>query len=717
MGAEKSGSVSVRPKLLHPGEITLRQEMSDTKEYIRTTCPRDCYDACGIMVSTRGGEVVKVAGDRTHPISRGTLCGKCAVAYNGIWRSPEKRLLHPLLRNGRKGSGTFVPCSWKVALVEIAEQLSRVLRTSGPGSIYHTHYTGTCSLLAGNFGLRFFNRLGAVEVDPDTVCNKAGHMALQLVFGDSLLGFDPRTEKDSKCILVWGANPSSAAPHADRHWLKTSKAFRLVIDPIRHATAAAADLHLQPRPGSDAALAFSLLHVLRRENMFDRTFLDAHVLGWDAVEAQLDMTTPAWGEAQTSVPADKIIAAATAFGSGPSLLWLGQGLQRQPTGGNVFRACSLLPIATGNIGKSGGGFLYMNGFAGRGIDIAEITRPQLNRAGTGTVSHMDLAAILEDPARSQALFTWNNNIAASSPQQRRLKAALEREDLFHVAIDLFATDTVDCADVVLPAASFLEFDDLVLSYFNLTVSAQCKTMEPLGEALPNQEIFRRLAKAMGFDEPELFEPDRAILERLLQRTGVGLDFAALAQVGTVDWSTEPVVQFADRVFPTPSGKIEVAGARFVAVGLPSAPQPAADPPPPSGFLRVLSPANVWLMNSSYHLESHIRRQMGPQRAFLNPIDAAERGLKDGDPIRLQNATGSLDVITGIDAGVPRMTILLHKGRWPKLEQHGHNVNVLNPGAKTDLGESSSVHAIEVTVTPIKIGSPTPDIGTAEMARP
>lgn len=679
--------------------------MTDPQQFIRTTCPRDCYDACGIMVSTRGGEVVKVAGDRTHPISRGTLCGKCAVAYNGIWRDPEKRLLRPLLRKGLKGSGTFISCSWEVALAEIAQRLKHVLQTSGAGTIYQTHYTGTCSLLAGNFALRFFNRLGAVEVDPDTVCNKAGHMALQLVFGDSLLGFDPRTERDSNCILVWGANPSTAAPHVNRHWLGSSKAFRIVIDPIRHATASGANLHLQPRPGSDAALAFALLHVLRCKKMFDRAFLAAHVLGWDAVEAQLDAATPAWGEAQTGVPADKIVAAATAYGNGPSLLWFGQGLQRQPTGGNVFRACSLLPIATGNLGRAGGGYLYMNGFGSRGVDIAEITRPGLNRAGTGAVSHMDLAAILEDPGRSQALFTWNNNIAASSPQQRRLKTALSREDLFHVAIDLFLTDTVDYADVVLPAASFLEFDDLVLSYFNLTVSAQCKTMEPLGEALPNQEIFRRLAKAMDFDEAELFEPDRVILDSLLQSTGIEMDFAALARVGTVDWSPQPVVQFANRTFPTPSGKIEVSGTRFVTAGLPSAPQPAADLPPPPGFLRVLSPANVWLMNSSYHLESHIRRQMGPQRAFLNPDEAAARGLKEGDPIRLENATGSLDVLTGIDPGVPPLTILLHKGRWPKLEQSGNNVNVLNPGAKTDLGESSCVHAIEVTVTPLKIPSP------------
>jgi anaerobic selenocysteine-containing dehydrogenase len=313
---------------------------------------------------------------------------------------------------------------------------------------------------------------------------------------------------------------------------------------------------------------------------------------------------------------------------------------------------------------------------------------------------MDLAAILEDPNRSRALFTWNNNIAASSPQQSRLRAALTREDLFHVAIDVFPTDTVDHADVVLPAASFLEFDDLVLSYFHLSVSAQCKAMEPLGESLPNQEIFRRLAKAMGFDEEELFESDCDMLESLLRKTGIGLDFAGLAQAGTVDWSSEPLIQFADRVFPTPSGKIEVSGSRFVAAGLPFSPQPLADPPPAPGHLRVLSPANSWLMNSSYHLEPNIRRPMGAQRAFLNPAEASARGLKDGDAIRLQNATGSLDVTAAVDPGVPPLTILLHKGRWPKLEQSGHNVNVLNPGAKTDLGESSCVHGIEVTLTPL-----------------
>ena len=675
--------------------------MSEAPEFIRTTCPRDCYDACGIMVSTRGGRAVRVAGDRDHPVSRGTLCGKCAVAYNGIWLDPEQRLLRPLLRNGPKGSGNFVPCSWEHALAKIAERLYQVLGSTGPQSVYHTHYTGTCSLLAGHFPLRFFNRLGAIEVDPDTVCNKAGHVALQLIFGDSLLGFDPRTEAHSDCILIWGANPSSAAPHVDKHWLKTSKAFRIVIDPIRHPTAAAADLHLQLRPGSDGALAFALLHVLHRENLLDRAFVERYVLGWQEVEKQLKETTPEWGERQTGVPADKIVTAAVAYGKGPSLLWLGQGLQRQPTGGNVFRACSLLPIATGNIGRMGGGFLYMNGYGGRGIDIAQVTKPQLNTAGTSAVSHMDLTAILEDPHRSRALFTWNNNIAASSPQQARLKAALKREDLFHVAIDVFPTDTVDHADIVLPAASFLEFDDLVLSYFNLTISAQCKVMEPLGEFVAE---FRRFFAAWR---------RRWTLLRWICSNRTAQCWKACFRRPAPVW-TSPRWHSAVRLTGrrSQSFSLPIASSRRRAVRLRSAAaglspqvyrrrlQPWADSPPRPGYLRVLSPANLWLMNSSYHLETRIRRQMGIQRAFINPAEASVRGLKDGDPIRLENATGSLDVVACVDPDVPPLTILLHKGRWPKLEPSGRNVNVLNPGTKTDLGESSCVHGIEVSVTAI-----------------
>ncbi|HAJ63034.1 MAG TPA: dehydrogenase, partial [Cyanobacteria bacterium UBA8543] len=205
--------------------------MSEVKEIVRTTCPRDCYDACGIVVVKRQGEIVRVKGDPDHPISRGTLCGKCSLAYNGAWRDKTQRLSQPLKRIGAKGEGQFVPISWSQALDTIAVRLKSILATGRSHGILQTHYTGTCSLIAGAFPLRFFNRIGATEVDPDTVCNKAGHSALQLIFGDSLNGFDPRTAKDAACILVWGANPSASAPHAHKHWLREAPGKVIVIDP------------------------------------------------------------------------------------------------------------------------------------------------------------------------------------------------------------------------------------------------------------------------------------------------------------------------------------------------------------------------------------------------------------------------------------------------------------------------------------------------------
>ena len=609
------------------------------------------------------------------------------------------RLTRPLRRTGAKGEGRFEPVSWDDALEDIAERLHHIEETPGAHTVLNAHYTGTFSLLAFFFPLRFFHRLGATEIDPDTICNKAGHVALEYVYGTSLVGFDPLTARDSACILVWGANPSASAPHAHDHWLPESPARVIVVDPVRTPTAEAADLHLQPFPGSDAALAFALLHVIAREGLVDVGFVGSHTVGWDELEPLLVGCTPEWGEHATGVPAHLIEEAAELYGRGPSLLWLGQGFQRQRTGGNVIRACALLPAVTGNLGKPGAGFLYLNGTESRRIDEDYLAAPQLGPDTPEPISHMDLVDCLEDPVRSQALFCWNINIAASNPQQGRLHKALRREDLFTVAIDLFPTDTTDLADYVLPAASFLEFDDLVGSYFNLTLSAQVKAAEPMGESLPNMEIFRRLALAMGYAEPELYESDAELLETLLERSGVGEDFASLAAKGTVPIAAEPVIQFADHRFPTPSGRIELASARAATDGLPRLPLPLADPRPVDGRLRLLSPASPWLLNDSFANDAKIAKRMGPATVALHPNDAAARGLVDGDEAVVANETGRLRLLVTLSDAVPRGVAYSPKGRWPKREPAHANVNALNPGERADMGESTSVHGVEVTVTP------------------
>lgn len=671
--------------------------MAGEKDVIKTTCPRDCYDSCGISVIRRGGKITKVLGDPDHFFSRGALCGKCALAYNGIFLDPESRLTRPLKRSGHKGEGRFEPVSWDQAIGDIATRL-KAITAEGPSTrIIHAHYTGTCSVIAGNFPMRFFQRLGAQEVEPDTVCNMAGHVALGYVIGTSAMGFDPRTAKDASCIVVWGANPSATAPHAHKHWLKETPAKVIVVDPVRHPTAAAAHLHLQPFPGSDAALAFAIMHVLARDGRIDRAFLDKHTIGWSELEPKLKPCTPAWGEKMTGVPASDIEDAARLYGGGPSLLWIGQGLQRQQKGGNIMRAVAMLPALTGNYAKPGAGLLYLNGKKRKGVDMGYVTGATLSR-GIPTFSQMDLAARLEDKAASSAFFAWNINPAASSPEQARLKKALSREDLLTVAVDIFPTDTCDYADYVLPAASFLEHDDLVSGYFNLSFSAQAKAAEPMGETLPNQEIFRRLARAMGYEEPALYESDEAIIANVMKQVGIAGTFDDFKEKGTVFPKPEPIMQFADLKFPTPSGKIEIASAQAEKDGFPRVPEPSVDAPPAKGHLRLLTPASPWLMNDSYANDARIQKQLGAATVTLHPDDAGARKLKAGDRVRLKNETGALDLVLAVDAVVPRGVALSPKGRWPKLEGGPRaNVNVLNPGIKTDMGESSSVHGVEVLI--------------------
>jgi anaerobic selenocysteine-containing dehydrogenase len=668
---------------------------------IRTTCPRDCYDACGIHVVSENGRIIRVGGDPQHPISRGWLCPKCAAGYNGSWRDPSKRLIMPLRRTGPKGTGSFERVSWDSALDEIAQRLRRVSETAGADRILTTHYSGTMSLIAFHFPMRFFNRLGATDVDPDSICNKAGHVALQYMYGTSTEGFDPRTAIDSRCVMVWGANPSASAPHAHKQWLQEVPGTVVVVDPIRTETAAAADLHVQPLPGTDGALAFALMHVLRRDGMIHRDFLRDHTVGWEELQPLLDPCTPEWGERATGVRAGTIERASHIYGEGPSLLWLGQGFQRQRRGGNAMRACALLPALTGNVGRPGSGFLYLNWTASRGIDDAYLVGEHLAENAPPPISQMDLAAQLEDPGRSEALVCWSNNIAASNPQQARLREALRREDLFTVVIDLFPTDTADFADIVLPAASFLEFDDVVISYFNQSIAAQVRAMPPMGESLPNQEIFRRLAARMGFSEPALFESDRDIIDRILEQAGVAGGWDVLAAAGTIYPSAEPLIQFAGLVFPTPSGKIEIASAQAEKDGLPRLPEPTAEPRPADGRLRFITAAGPWSLNDSFSNDPRVARHLGRAVVTVNPADASERGLSEGDEVVLRNATGSMTMTVTVSDLVPKGVAASPKGRWPKLEPGKANVNFLNSGEVADMGGSTAVHGNEILLEPAK----------------
>ncbi len=515
---------------------------------------------------------------------------------------------------------------------------------------------------------------------------------------ESNVGFDPRTARDSQCILVWGANPSHSAPHAHKHWLPDSPAKVIVVDPVKSDTAAAADLHLQPRPGTDAALAYSILHVLKREDCFDDAFINSHVEGSDEIAGFIAQATPIWGEKQTGVPPTLIEEAALIYGKGPSLLWAGQGLQRQTMGGNIMRAIGLLPALTGNVGKAGAGFCYLNMTpAIAGIDLDALVGAELIKSEPHTISHMDFADELSDSDKYKALIGWNTNPVASVPNNKQFRSAMQREDLFTVAIDCFDTDTVSYADIVLPAAGFLEFDDLTFSYFHMLMGVQSKVREPKGESLPNQEIFRRLAKAMDFEEDVLFESDQSLIESMMQQMGLEFDFEEFKNKGHITIGDEPVIFYEDLKFETDSGKIEIASNKAEEQGLPRVPQATVDQPTGPDKLRLLTPASNWRMNDSYANDPGIIKRSGPATVSLHPEDAKRFGIAQGDKVRLHNEMGELILLAQIEEKTPVGVALSYKGRWPKIED-GENVNILHRAQKTDMGESTSVHSTEVSVS-------------------
>ena len=672
--------------------------MSDGNEtFVLTTCPRDCYDSCGIRVVLKDGEIDRVTGDPDHPANRGSLCGKCTLAYNGVWRDPNARLTMPLKRTGAKGEGAFKEISWDEALDTIAERLTGLISGGRARDILTAHYTGTCSIIANQFPMRFFNHIGATEVEPDSICNLSGHVGLGYVLGESAKGFDPRTAKDSNCLIVWGANPSASGPHVDKHWLKEFPGTLIVIDPINTPTAARADIHLRPFPGTDAALAFGMMHALRDAGDLDSAFIAEHTTGFAELEPLIDDWPSARAAEATGVPEADIRAAAKAYGAGPSMLWLGQALCRAPTGGNAFRAAAMLPAVTGNIGKPGTGVTFLNGKGPtRGMEMDYLDRADLRMGDAEPLSHMDLRAHLEASPRDKALILWNINIAASNPDQGRLLDALRSGELFTVVLDLFMTDSARYADIVLPAASFLEFDDIVGSYFHLSVGPQTKAADPPGEALPNQDIFRRLAGRMALDESALFEEDAPILDHMLKP--FGLTFEELKARGSFFPEADPVILWDDLDFPTASGKIELASAKAAADGHPRVAQPDPLARPAAGHLRLLTPASEWHMNSSYDNEPRIRGRTDPATITLHPDDAAARGLNDGDTARVVNEYATLTMRVAVSDMTPPGVGWAPKGRWPGAAPEGLNVNALNPGLRSDMGNSTALHGVEVTVS-------------------
>src|SRR4051794_31163204 len=515
-------------------------------------CPLDCPDTCSWVVSVEDGRAVRLRGNREHPFTNGSLCAK-VNGYLDHARAPD-RLLHPLRRAGRKGEGRFTRISWDEALDEIAERLRAVIAEHGGEAIWPFQGTGTLGFiqgLEGHAGRRLWNVLGASR-HKMTICSVAGRVGAEYTTGTAA-GMDPETFAHSKLILLWGTNTLTSGHHAWKYVLAARRAGAhiVAIDPLRSRTAEQADEHLAPLPGTDAALALGLLWVVLDLGLEDREYLATRTLGWPEFRERILEFPPDRVAAITGLPEARIVELGTRFATTrPTSIRATMGMQRHAGGGMALRTLYALPGVTGDWKLLGGGASYSTSGWYQG-DMAALRRDDLREQPARTLNMTRMGAILaaEDV---HALIVYGANPMASNPDQRRVREGLLREDLFTVVMEQFPTDTVDYADIVLPATMQTEHLDVNDGYGHMYVTLNRQAVEAPGECLSSTETFRRIARAMGLTEPALYDSDERQARTLLgdERYEHLLEHGWMRVTGQ-----DPYVPFTDG-FPTPSGKLE-----------------------------------------------------------------------------------------------------------------------------------------------------------------
>src|SRR3954449_10182393 len=605
-------------------------------------CPLDCPDGCSWVVTVDDdGRAVNLKGNREHPFTAGALCAK-VNGYLEHTRAPD-RLLYPLKRVGAKGEGRFEQITWDEALQTIATEVHAVRDEFGGEAIWPFQGTGTLGYvqgLEGRAGQRLWNVLGASRHDM-TACSVAGRVGASYVTGTAA-GMDPETFAHSKLILLWGTNTLTSGHHLWKFILAAQKngAHVVAIDPLRTRTAERADEHLAPLPGSDAGLALGLLWVVLDLGAEDRDYIADHTVGWEVFRKRILEFPPDRVAALTGLREEQILALGRRLATTrPTGIRCTMGMQRHAGGGAALRTLYALPGVTGDWKYPGGGAAYSTSgnFA---ADVAGVLRDDLLARPVRTLSMTRLAEgllDLDDPP-VKALIVYQANPMGSNPDQGRVRAGLEREDLFTVVIEQFPTDTVDYADIVLPATMQTEHLDVNDGYGHVYVSLNRKAVEPPGECLSTTETFRRLARAMGLDEPALYESDESLARTLLGDER----FEYLWEHGWVRCIPDtPHVPFA-RGFPTPSGRLEFYSERAAADGhdpLPgyTVPRVAIDDSHP---LALIAPASHWTLNTIFANKPDLMKKAGEPRITVHPEDAAARGLREGDTARVFNARGS-----------------------------------------------------------------------------
>ena len=691
-------------------------------ETFHGACPHDCPDTCAMTYEVKGGRLVEVRGKKEHPMTHGGLCVKLKD-FHDHHVNPD-RLLYPLRRSGPKGSQQFTRITWDEAIAEIGRRWRDIIATHGSQAIMPYSYLGNMGLVQGiNSGDPFFNRLGST-VNEKTFCASGSSTAWLLTVGPTG-GVDPESFVHSRFIVIWACNSISTNLH---HWpfvLEAQKrgAKVVVIDAYKSRTAKAGDWHICPKPGTDGALAMGFINSIIAQGLVDQEWVDEHTYGFAALKERAADFTPEYVEKITGVPAADIGRFAREFATAqPSVIRLGVALERAAGGGQAIRAVCALPALVGSWRHVGGGLLQMP-LWDFPVDWAKVSRADWIKPGTRVVNNLRLGAALtgemklDPPIKS--LFVYCTNPVSQAPETNKIVAGLQREDLFTVVAEHFLTDTAKYADIVLPAAMAGEAEDMMWSWGHLYFTYNQKAIDPPGECLPTSEMWRRLAAEMGFDDPHFKMSDSELAATYIDWASPkmrGADMDTFRQhgflkidVGDADTRTP----HKDGNFPTPSGKVELLlhdAKNFVAgpfrmmydgeqSGEPVDPLPGYVPPretPETNpdqaklySLNIISPKSHGFLNSCYANEPHKIKGQGEQFVMISPADAAERNVREGDPVRVFNGRGDFEGVARVTDDVPKGVVVATLGYWRSLNRSDGSVNSISSDAWGGLGRCPS----------------------------
>jgi anaerobic selenocysteine-containing dehydrogenase len=692
---------------------------SDTR-IVRGACPQDCPDTCAFLYHVEDGRLVEVTGDPDHPMTRGGLCVKLKN-YAEHHYNPD-RLLHPLRRAGPKGSGRFEQITYDEALAEIKRRWTDIIRQYGSQAIINHCYLGNQGTLNGlTSGDAFFNRLGAT-IGEKCYCESGSSTAWIMTVGPTG-GMDVESLAYSKYIIVWAMNMISTNLHGWPFILEAREkgAKVVVIDPVRTRTAKQADWHIPIRPGTDAALALGMMNVIIAEDLVDHDYVEKYTLGYEELKARAAQFPPERVARITGIPAADIRKLSREYATTqPSAIREGVALERAPGGGDAVRAVTCLPALVGAWRHVGGGAIEMPIWEFP-FNFDFIQRPDWIKPGTRVVNELDLGRALTgelglDPPL-MSVFIHNSNPVSQQQNANKLIQGLKREDLFTVVSELFLTDTAKYADIILPAAMQAEQYDLQVTWGHLYVMLNQPAIEPPGECLSNSDMFRRLAKTMGFDDDYWDMTDDEWLLRMYDWSAPALQGITLEQLKERGWMRLNVGAPGERRphahgnFKTPSGKCEFKasaaekgnfivpvwrnGYNEMQPGDPVDPVPNYIPPAEvSGEdpelakryrISLVSPKPHAFLNSQYANEAMQQRRQGEQTVLIHPKDAAGRNIKSGDYVRVFNDRGSFEGRAEISVDVLEGLAVANLGYWPSLTRSGSAVNSTTSSRHCNLG--------------------------------